>query len=291
MKCTRSTKSAAVLTNALLSSLVILSLLSACDSLVLGTAVTATPIPTNTSTATPEPSATATATATSTATATPEPTATATATATPDKTGTAAAAATAAVDAFLVEIARDLKSYDLTLDSGHLAWHAEEAQVIKMNSYGEEKTLPLEGLGSVGDFLLQSEITWDSSSGLAGCGLIFRSTNDLDKGEQYQYYMMRLENAPGWIVAYYKDGREQYGITLDGHFKFTSILNDKRQATNKIAILARGDQFTVFLNGQGMRPLTNNKLSEGMIGVLGWQESGTSQCEFNNTWVWSFDEP
>ena len=160
-----------------------------------------------------------------------------------------------------------------------------------MKSYMENRLEPIEDAPAAGDFLMQSEITWDTSSGLAGCGLILRSEEDFEKGEQYQFFMMRLENAPGWIMVYYKDGIAQYPITLGADYQFTDYIRDGRQSTNKIAILAKGDQITVFINGEGMRPMTNNKRSTGLIGMLGSQESGTSSCTFENTWIWSFDEP
>lgn len=272
--------------NLLFSSLAVLSLLSACAGF-LAPAATETPQPTSppAATATAEP----TATVTSTATPTPEPTQTASPT--PDITGTAAAAETAVIDAFFSEVERDLNHYELTLDSGRLVYSDKGPYEIKMKSYMENVYKPFEAAPAVGDFLMQTEITWDSTSGLAGCGLIVRSEDDLEKGEQYQFFMMRLQNAPGWIMVYYKDGLAQYSITPGGDYQFTSRIKDGRETTNKIAILAKGNQITVFINGEGMRPMTNDKRTAGMLGMLGSQESGTSTCAFENTWIWSFDEP
>jgi hypothetical protein len=92
-------------------------------------------------------------------------------------------------------------------------------------------------------------------------------------------------------MVYYKDGIAQYPITSGADYQFTDYIRDGRQSTNKIAILAKGDQITVFINGEGMRPMTNNKRTAGMFGMLGSQESGTSSCTFENTWIWSFDQP
>jgi hypothetical protein len=262
-----------------------LVVLPGCSALQLAAAPTETPQPTATSTvtATPEPTATSTSTATATATVT------ATSTATPDKTGTAEAKATKKAEDFLASIQPDLDEYDLTLDTGHLAWESDQ-HTITMKSYGDILYDEFKDVGQVSDFLMQSEIKWNSSSGLAGCGFIFRSDQNFEKGEQYQFAMMRLQAAPAWDVEYWNYGKWQYTITLDGKLQFNNIINDEANSTNRIAILAKGDQFTIYINGKAMRTLTNNKLNEGSMAFLGWQESGKTTCEFNDTWLWVFDE-
>jgi hypothetical protein len=268
----------------IVSILCLFVLLSACSRGPQAGTATETPLPTATQTNTPSPSPTITHTPE------PSPTATATITATPDSTGTAVAKTTATARLILDYMQADLEDYDITLDSGYLAWFSNKSPVINLQTYGEERYQLLEGLAPLGDFLLQSEINWDTSTGLAGCGFILRSADDVDRGEQYRFAMMRLENMPGWDIEYHNYGEWQSTITLNNRLQFSNAIHDERKSTNVVAILVKGDQFTVFLNGQEMRTLTNNKLSKGLIAVFGWQESGTSRCEFHNTWVWSFDE-
>jgi hypothetical protein len=288
MKCTRSTKSAAVLTNALLSSLVILSLLSACGGLVLGTAVTATPLPTNTSTATPEPSATATAT--STATSTPEPTATATRTATPDKTGTAVVKATSSAEGWLKQVQPDLDAYELKLDTGHLVYTDSEPFTIEATEYGQGNFYSIDEVDSLRDFFFQTDVTWDSTSGLAGCGIMFRMSQDISAGKAYAFMMMRLQNAPAWWINYYVNGRAEYKVTIDGRPQFSDVINDGKMSLNRIALLAQGEELTTFINGKRFRTVTNNKQLEGYLAYFITQESGTTQCQFTDTFIWSLDE-
>jgi hypothetical protein len=270
-----------------------LGALSACTLFVQPTA---TPLPTATSlstaTETPLPTATLVPTATPTPTDTPMPTDTATPvptdtpvpTETPDRTATAAVIATESAAVVLAQIQKDLEPYNLTLDEGQLVWQSNGPTEISMNSYGEMLYKELEPPLKLGNFIAKFDITWSSTSGLAGCGMIFRADKNLSEGAQYQFVTLRLSGAPGWDIEYWNYGAWDHTVT--GKVKFSDLINLEQNSTNSYIIQIVGDEFSVYANGGRMGTFYSTKQAEGTMAVLGWQESGETTCKFDNVWVW-----
>ncbi len=269
--------------------LVLLSLLiSGCSTPTTPPPPTVTPVPTDTETPVPTNTATQTPEPTSTATSTPEPTATATAT--PNRTGTAQAIQTATSEAFFAQVQPDLDSYGLELKDGHLVWMSSAPVAIDVTGYLEHTPRSLDKVGSIADFFWQTDIKWKTTTGLSGCGLIFRSEEDFKKGEQYRFVMMRLQYHPLWELEYLKDGYFQYAVTVDGNAQSTGNLKDDNNSTNTVAIMAVGEEITTFINGRRLNTVKDSKRASGLLAFLGWQESGETSCEFSNSWVWGFDK-
>ncbi len=157
---------------------------------------------------TPLPSDTPAPSATPLPTDTPVPTATST----PDLTATYAAKGTAEMEKQIDRIAPDLDDLGFKTDSGRLAWVAGQPIEMSVSAYLEKKheQITKEALA---DFILVTDVRWNSSSGLAGCSLIFRSADDLEDGEQYVMPILRLQNAPAWDIEYYKYGDWQATLT------------------------------------------------------------------------------
>lgn len=242
---------------------------------------TATPVP---PTATPVPP---TDTPTQTPTDTPLPTDTPTSTPvppTPDKTGTAAAAATATAAPIVEAVEAELANYDLTTEGGYLAW-AESSFDIKTDTYGENRFYsPYEDI-VVSDFVLQTEVTWETTTGFAGCGIVFRADGDLIESPQYRMYFIRLQGLPLWDFEYYKNDEFQSNVT--GDVLSTSALDSKQGSTNRITLIMQGERMTAYGNGDRMSSAVDGRVVEGAIGFIAFQESGETTCTFDNTWVWA----
>ena len=145
-------------------SLILVLLLSGCS--LAAPEPTATPIP---PTATPVPP-TETPIPTATSTSTPLPTATAT----PDAKATKAAIATAEAEEATAKIEEILKDYDLSTSEGEFGEVMAEPLKISAVTY-DAMIYDLLSKGSYTDFAFYTEITWTSTSGLAGCCITFRS--------------------------------------------------------------------------------------------------------------------
>lgn len=237
---------------------------------------TATPAPTDT----PAPTQTPAPTNTPQPTDTPEPTATAT----PNVTATAAAQATADMASTYALIEPDLKELGFSTSEGHLGYLLTEPRKVTVTTYqGEDYFWTSDQ--PVGDFVMRAEVQWNTSSGLAGCAILFRAEEDIVKGAHYMFPLMRLQNAPMYDLEYHKYGQWQETLTF-GKTQFTGAINDKQDSTNTIALVAQGENITPYINGEKMRSLPNSKLTQGLIGWGTFQESGTTTCTYQSGWVW-----
>ncbi len=244
------------------------------------------PAPTPTPTATLEPTATATQTpsptpsATATLTPTATNTATLTPTATPNRTATAKAVAAATLAAAMQTVKPVLEKYKVDAGAGleYFAMRDAQFDVDQYNTYVYDWI----DRGEYSDFVYHSDITWESSGGLAGCGVIFRSDGDVDAGEMYRFDIMRLQNAPAWQIGYINN-RDFKNLG----WKFNNTIHDTLGSENQIVIIAKGANMKIFVNDVKMIELDYNKLARGRIAELVWQESGKTTCIFKNSWVWS----
>ena len=243
----------------------------------------------------PKPTATTKPTSTPEPTATPLPTSTPTpvATETPDPTPTATQdlQATAAAEALQIAIEKEerirseIESLGYQTDTGELGWIQDEPVEILIDEYaGDDYEKFAEDLVAK-DFILKTDITWESSSGLAGCGLLFRSEPNFEIGSQYELEVIRLSGLPGWDIIHNKDGDFQKNVT---GMLTAGAINQEQGSTNTYILIAEGGKFTLYINEQRIGSYydyANNRL-EGEFAFTGWQESGETTCEFSNTWVW-----
>lgn len=242
-------------------------------------------IPTETNTATLAP--TNTPQPTNTPTSLPTATNTPTNTPTPDLTATAAAQATATMDAFNALIQPDLEKYNIDPANGRLIWFGEKPVYLTAASYMGVESSVLEDVGNISDFVFQSDVTWNTSSGLAGCGFLMRSEKDVKKGAQYWLNFFRLQNLPLWEVDYAKNG--QYVYPLNANNYTSGAIYDEQDSTNHVAVVAQGADISVYVNGELLGKLSDTKLKEGLLAFVVRQESGTTRCKFENSWVWAFE--
>jgi hypothetical protein len=244
---------------------------------------TAEPAPTDT----PAPTNTAIPTDTPVPTDTPTPAPTSTFTPTPDATATAEAQAAATAEANAALVRPDLEEIGLTTEGGYLGW-MHDPLTIKVDTYLEEKPEIDYPEFSAADFVLQTDVTWNTASGLAGCALIVRSEADVDKGKQYRIYMMRLQNRPLWDIEYFNLGRWQSTLT-DGVLDAPAFFSEQ-DSTNRVTVVAQGEKLTVYGNGEKLGSVTDKRLTEGSVYFMAWQESGETTCTFTNSWLWVLGE-
>jgi hypothetical protein len=224
---------------------------------------------------------------------TPLPTDTATPvpTSTPDAAATAAAQATAGAASVLDELDRLLAESDVPYQDGHLAWQQTEPLAINMQgpSGTTASILEIDEDLSAGNFVLKSDVTWEAT-GWMYCGAVFRSEPNIQKGKQYQFYFLRFSGLPIWYLDVYQNGSDYLG-TISKE-QTSSDIDMSNGAVNQFVVVAEGEKFTVYFNGnrQGRFFDNSKQRMEGYFGFFGWQESGTGSCKFNNSWVWSLDK-
>ncbi len=252
-------------------------------------AAVATEAPTQAPTDTPLPTSTATPVPTNTPT--PTATATVTPTATPNRTATQAVKETATQAAVNEMVAAELKKYGIDPSLGHVAWVMEEPVELDGAGFAQGYYVPIKELGAVKDFVVQTEVTWKTSGALAGCGYLFRAPSDwgLDKGDFYEFSILRIQYAPSWFIHYYQGGRWQYVLPSRNGQRSNNLL-DENNTKNILTLDARGDKFTIYINGVKERTVENNKIEDGNLGLEVVQNSGSSYCNFTSGWVWQYDK-
>lgn len=235
---------------------------------------------------TPEP--TATDTAEPTATNTPEPTATETLTPSPtiDLAATAAFEETEAVGALLGTIDQTLSQYGYSVSEGSLGFAGTEPIALSVVSFGTIVFEPIAEAREFSNFAISMDITWDSTSGLAGCGLIFRSEPDLVGGAQYMFRTLRLSGLPAWTVEQWDFGQFQSTLRTEPN----DAIDLDSGSTNNFVIIADGNTLTIYANGERLTGLTISQLTTGRMAVLTWQESGETTCLYDNYWIWELGD-
>jgi hypothetical protein len=233
---------------------------------------TPTPVP---------PSAAVTTTPTSTTAPTSTPTEPPTATATPDQTTIAQTenAATQAAAAELIE--PDLQAYGLSTRRGALGWLHRRVDLSVTEYQGYEIVSDYPDL-NVADFVVQADITWNTSSGLAGCGFAVRAAPGLKTQFGYQLLTVRLSGAPLWFFVLFTGGTAGGWISSGD----APTLDIGLDSTNTIAIVGIGSEFSFFVNGVLNGHATDADLREGTVAFLARQESGSTRCTFDNAWLW-----
>jgi hypothetical protein len=199
------------------------------------------------------------------------------------------AAEEAAELAYIAEfIAPDIEAAGLSTAHGQLGFSFDEPYDLTNNTPGTNLFVDLDPNYSVGNFVLGVDVTWESETGVAGCGIIFRAQDDLDGGEQAIFTAIRLSGFPGWDIELWRFG--QYQANLVGQVRTSSAIKQASGSTNHYVIAANGTSVVVYANGTRLGA-TNLKesMTEGLIGFITWQESGISTCTFDNFWLWELD--
>ncbi len=247
---------------------------------------TQTPVPTNTPLPTTTDTPVPTNTPEPTATFTPEPTPTATFTATPNFRATATAEAEAAAAEKLAQVVVEIEKLSVDPAGGALAWYqpAGASEVLQTETYD---ALIIREMNDIAykDFVMRVDITWESTSGLAGCGIVLRSEDNLEQGEQYQFFAFRLSGAPAWNIELWRYG--QWQSTTTGEWKFNDAIKLDNGATNSYWFIARGTNLQVYANSTRIGTVNITRRSEGEFGYLLYHESGKTSCTFSNAYIYT----
>lgn len=248
------------------------------------------------STVPPEPKVTATEVLTETPTPTASPSSTPTETATPtrqpsataDRTGTAAARGTATAEALSAWVNPYLLEYGVNPDDGHIVWVNKQSLKLDLTSYMENADHVLKDAGKLADFVIQTEVTWDTSGALSLCGLTFSADDDFASGAQNRFFIMRLQYDPGWTIWRWEYGKFQSFVFKEG-WRSSRDIHDDNGSSNLLALVVRGKDIDIFINRDKQRRVEDTKMKEGWLAFSANQESGKTTCTFRNSWVWAFN--
>ncbi len=191
------------------------------------------------------------------------------------------AALTSTAQAQLGSITAALGNYGISQGEGRLGW-VHRPVSLEVKSFHDAKYTSDYPNVVVHDFVAQSDVTWITKTGLAGCGFIFRANP-----QTKTFYGLGMFRGGNGIAAF---NEYQNGAATDWQrYRDVPSANVQDGATNTMGILVRGKTFMLYVNGQLIDTITNPDLANGAVGFVAFSESGTTVCSFNNAFMWVLD--
>jgi hypothetical protein len=137
------------------------------------------------------------------------------------------------------------------------------------------------------DFVLAADVTWSSAFAESGCGFAVRSDGDEENPSQYligltrgaQGHVLFAEQVTGDVDLNLVT--DIYANGIDPQFEW------QNETTNRIAIVGRGQEFTIYSNGTRLGTITGQAgFEEGFVAFFALNRSGGIRCDFDNAWLW-----
>jgi len=196
------------------------------------------------------------------------------------------AAGQAATASFIAPMINDLPTYGVDPSVGTPGW-MHPPVTLDITGY-MQYDYATQFAGTVArDFAVSSDITWNTKTGLSGCGFAFRAD---DAGNQYLAIATR--GADGHVVFVTMANNK---VKADKDFYAAVPIDPSNDATNRFTVVGRGSQFAMYINGVRVGEADGNaktgdavgiNYERGFVALVGLSESGRTICAFNNTWLW-----
>ena len=156
---------------------------------------------------------------------------------------------------------------------------------IKSSTYDEFNQEGIDDGVVYENYVLYVDVTWETTTALAGCGITFHSEDNLEKGKQYQFFAYRFSGLPAWDVELWEYGR--YKAQTTGKWMINEAIDLSNGATNSYVLVVKDGLLSAYANGRRLSNVIISSLYKGRIAFYGWQESGESLCLFENGWIWA----
>jgi hypothetical protein len=146
----------------------------------------------------------------------------------------------------IAPVVAELPRYNIDPGQGYVAW-VHKPVTIDLNGFQKTGYANDYQQVTAKDFVMAADITWYTFNSLSACGFMFRSNGDQNKPSQYMVIITRF--ATGYLA---------FTATVDGQTSnmrtFYPPQQDKsfnwqNNATNRLAIVARGALIDVYTNG------------------------------------------
>jgi hypothetical protein len=238
----------------------------------------------------------------------------------------------------------ELPNYGVDPSQGELAWVHPPITISVSGFLASD--FENQYLGTVArDFVISSDITWNTTTGASGCGFALRSDGNEDAANQYVAVASRGGNGrvifQSMVDGQAKNAVDIYAYGQDPSFQW------RNDTTNRLTVVGRGKQFTFYTNGVRVgqvtagdppsQPLAPRPPTEppedappeavatydqalddhadiveqmqaqfaarqssfsgevpyferGFVAMIAVSESGNTVCQFDNTWLWLFND-
>lgn len=198
----------------------------------------------------------------------------------------AAAATEAALAATIEPIRAEVASYGVDPAQGSLGF-THPPVTIEESDFEDFSWANQNLLTIARDFVFAADVTWSSAFAESGCGFAVR--NDGNEENTNQYLIGLTRGAQGHVLfAEQVQGEvdlnkvtDIYANGIDPQFEW------QNNTTNRIAIVGRGQEFTLYSNGTRLGTVTGQAgFEEGFVAFFALNRSGGVRCEFDNAWLW-----
>jgi hypothetical protein len=146
----------------------------------------------------------------------------------------------------IAPVVAELPRYNIDPGQGYVAW-VHKPVTIDLNGYQQTGYANDYQQVTAKDFVMAADITWFTFNSLSACGFMFRSNGNQNKPSQYMVIITRF--ATGYLA---------FTATVDGQTsnmrtfyppQQDKAFNWQNNATNRLAIVARGALIDVYTNG------------------------------------------
>ena len=198
----------------------------------------------------------------------------------------AIAAADVEHEATLEPIRAEVATYGVDPSQGNLGFTHPPIS-IEENDFEEVEWRNQNLLTVARDFVLAADVTWNSAFAESGCGFVVRSDGDEEDPSQYLIGLTR--GAQGHVLfAEQVEGdvdlnlvTDIYANGIDPQFEW------QNDTTNRMAVVGRGQEFTIYSNGTRLGTITGQAgFEEGFVAFFALNRSGGIRCDFDNAWLW-----
>ena len=146
----------------------------------------------------------------------------------------------------IAPVIAELPRYNVKPEEGYVAWIHDPAK-IELHGFQQSGFVNDYPQITAGDFVMASDIFWHTRNSDSGCGFMFRSNGDQNKPSQYSILMT---NTAGGYVGFLASLNGELA-NIGTFFPSTQdhSFNGLNDATNRLAIVVRGNLIDIYTNG------------------------------------------
>lgn len=199
------------------------------------------------------------------------------------------AASQAATSEAMTPILEELASLGVDPNEGELAF-AHPPISLEVSDFESSDFANRFAFTVAQDFVMAADITWSSRFAESGCGFAVRADGDEEAPNQYivgvtrgaEGHVLFAEQLDGEVDL--SDVTDIYANGIDPLFEWQS------GTTNRIVVVGRGQDFTIFSNGTRLGTITGKAgFEEGFVAFIAVNRSGGIRCDYNNAWLWKIN--
>ncbi len=195
-----------------------------------------------------------------------------------------ALAAQDATATVVAPIEEELRFYNIDPEKGRVLW-VHPPILLSIEGY-LQSDYANNFMGTVvADFVLAADVTWNTRTGLSGCGFAIHSDGNREAINQYLVIASRAGNGTVYFLTQ-QDGeivRQEnlYAGTADSRFAW------QNDSTNRIAVVGSGTEIEVYSNRARLGSFRAGEFTRGFVAMAALSESGLTVCQFENIWLWA----